>query len=120
MACCVQYGDMGQTIALVRDLMFSSRITATARAAGVEVTVVREPGKLAEASGAGLLIVDLNLEGAIEAAVAWKGATAGGQVVGFVSHVDTQTIQRAREAGIGRVMARGEFVRVLPELLAGG
>jgi hypothetical protein len=112
--------DMSQTIALVRDLMFSSRITATARAAGREVTVVREPAKLAEAGGAGLLIVDLNLEGAIAAAVAWKDATADGQAVGFVSHVDMQTIQQAREAGIDRVMARGEFVRVLPELLGGG
>jgi hypothetical protein len=107
------------TIALVRDLMFSSRITATARAAGREVKVVREPGKLAQADGAGLLIVDLNLEGAIEAAVRWKGGMAG-RVVGFVAHVDTQTIQRAQEAGIDRVMARGEFVRALPELLEGG
>jgi hypothetical protein len=112
--------DMRQTIALVRDLMFSSRIIATARSLGREVKVVREPGKLAEAGGAGLLIVDLNLEGAIEAAVAWKGTTAGGRAVGFVSHVDTQTIQRAREAGIDRVMARGEFVRVLADLLEVG
>jgi hypothetical protein len=107
------------TIALVRDLMFSSRITATARAAGREVKVVREPGKLSAAQTAELLIVDLNLEGAIEAAITWKAAT-GGQVVGFVAHVDAQTIQRARDAGIDRVMARGEFVRVLPELLADG
>jgi hypothetical protein len=108
------------TIALVQDLMFSSRITATARAVGREVRVLREPGQLAEAGGVGLLIVDLNLEGAIEATVAWKGAAAGRRAVGFVAHVDTQTIQRAREAGIDRVMARGEFVRVLADLLEVG
>ena len=54
-------------LALVRDLMFTSKITATARAAGQAIKVVRDPGQLA-AEGA-LLIVDLNLEGALEALV---------------------------------------------------
>jgi hypothetical protein len=104
---------------LVRDLMFMARVTGTARELGVPVKVVRDPAKLSGEAGAqgGRLIVDLNLEGAIEAAAEWKGAT-GGSVAGFVSHVDTETIRRAREAGIDRVMARSQFVQVLPELLS--
>ena len=111
---------MTPVLVLIRDLMFMARVTGTAKELGVPVKVVRDPGKLAaeeaEAGQERRLIVDLNLEGAIEAAAAWKGA-AGGSVVGFVSHVDAETIRRAREAGIDRVMPRSQFVQVLPDLL---
>ena len=99
--------------------MFVSRVTGTAKELGVPIKVVRDPAKLAaeaEAGRGGRLIVDLNLEGAIGAAAAWKGATAG-SVTGFVSHVDSETIRRAREAGIDQVMPRSQFVQALPELL---
>ena len=103
-------------LALVRDLMFSSKIGATARALGVEVKVIRDPAQLAGQAGK-LLLVDLNQPGAIEAASQWRDS-AGGKVVGFVSHVDTDAIQRAREAKLDQVMARSGFVEALPELLA--
>ena len=102
-------------LALVRDLMFASRISAEARAAGTQVRVVRDPALLGEAEGRRLL-VDLNLPGAIEAASGW-GARTGGEVVGFVSHVDAATAAAARQAGVGRVLARSRFVELLPELL---
>jgi hypothetical protein len=118
-----------RVIALVRDLIFASRITATAASVGTRVTLVRDPAKLAGHAGAtdadadanaddALLIVDLNLPGAIESARAWKAAT-GGTATGFVSHVDTATITAARDAGIDRVLARSRFVELLPELLRG-
>ena len=103
-------------LVLVRDLMFASKILGTAQAIGVSVKMVREPLKLAGEAGR-RLIVDLNLEGAIEAAVAWKQARCGGEVVGFVSHVDGETIRKAREAGVDSVMARSEFVRSLEQVL---
>jgi hypothetical protein len=106
-------------LAVVRDLMFVGRITAEARAAGATLTVVRDPAKLADAAPARLLIADLNLAGALDAAAAWRAAT-GGAIVGFVAHTDVETITRARAAGIDRVMARSQFVQVLPGLLAGG
>ena len=108
-------------IALVRDLIFASRITATAADVGTPITLVRDPAKLSEhqtSSPDGLLIVDLNLSAAIDAARAWKAAT-GGTVTGFVSHVDTPTIAAAREAGVDRVLARSRFIELLPELLRG-
>lgn len=105
-------------LALVRDLIFASRITAAGRDAGVDVTLVRDPAQLAGRAGR-RLVVDLNLEGAIEAAAAWMRA-GGGEVVGFVSHVDADTIGRARAAGIANVLARSRFVERLPELLGGG
>ena len=65
-------------LALVRDLLFTSKITATARASGCDVRVVREPHLLSELMGR-LLLVDLNLPGAIAAArrsVGWSGCEA--------------------------------------------
>ena len=103
------------TIALVRDLIFASRIRATAKDLGVDVRMVRDPAHLVAAGGS-RLIVDLNQEGAIEAAQRWKGET-NGTVFGFVSHVDVETVNRARAAGIDQVMARSRFVEVLPDLL---
>ena len=108
--------EAGPVITLVRDLLFASKITATAASVGTSVTLVRDPEKLAGHPGT-RLIVDLNQDGAIDAARVWKGET-GGDVVGFVSHVDTETISRARAAGIDRVLARSRFVELLPELLA--
>jgi hypothetical protein len=99
---------------LCRDLMFLSKVTATARAAGVNVQVVRDPTML-PAMGT-RLFVDLNQDGALEAAAAWKGAT-GGRVVAFVSHVDTQAIARAKEAGLDQVLPRSRFTADLEQLL---
>ncbi len=104
-----------EVLALVRDLLFGSKIAGAAKSAGTAVRIVREPGKLAGVPGR-LLLVDLALPGAIEAAAEWQAA-ARGQVVGFVSHVDAETIGRAKQAGIGRVLSRGQFVQVLGELV---
>lgn len=103
-------------IALVRDLMFVGRITATARAAGVALKTVRDPKQLANET-LDRVIFDLELPGAIEAVSAWKQAGEGRSAVGFVSHVAADLIARARAAGVDEVMARGRFVQVLPELL---
>jgi hypothetical protein len=104
-------------LVLVRDLMFLGRINSTARAVRVPVKVIRDPAKLADEAGR-RLIADLNLDGAIEAAGAWKGST-GGEVIGFVSHTDAATIAGARAAGVERVLARSRFVETLPDLLRG-
>jgi hypothetical protein len=109
-------GKCPPVVVLVRDLMFAGRIGATARAAGVALKLIRDPAALAGSNGR-LLIVDLNQPGALEAAVVWKGASSAA-VVGFVSHVDAETIARARLAGIDRILPRSQFVNVLDELLA--
>lgn len=102
-------------LALVRDMIFASKIAGTARACGVAIKMLRDPAQLASEKG-WRLIVDLNLAGAIEAASAWQGANDG-DVVGFVSHVDAETIERARLAGIEKIMARSQFVKELAQLI---
>jgi hypothetical protein len=100
---------------LCRDLLLGSRITAAAQSAGVSFKVVRDAAKLADQPGE-RLIVDLNQDGAVDAAAAWKQAGAG-EVIGFVSHVDADTIAAARQAGLDQVLARSQFVARLPALV---
>lgn len=102
-------------LALVRDLIFASKISASSRTAEVECRILRDPGALSGQSG-DLLLVDLNEPGAIEAASQWQ-RDSGRSVVGFVSHVDAARIEQARQAGLTRVMARSGFVAALPSLL---
>jgi len=109
---------MAIILALVRDLIFASRITATARAQGVDVRLLRDPAALGAERGS-RLIVDLNQPGALEAAAAWKSAhPAAREVIGFVSHVDADIIAAARAAGIDQVLARSAFATKLPDLLS--
>jgi len=102
-------------LALMRDLLFSSKIVGAGKAAGTPVVVVRDPAKLAGRIGR-RLFVDLTLDGAIEAAVAWHKQTAC-DVVGFAGHVNTEILARAKSAGIPHVMSNGQFVQMLPELV---
>src|SRR5438067_1547363 len=102
-------------LALVRDLLFASKIAAAARARGVPVKIIRDSNMLHQEAGTRLM-VDLNQPGALEAAVQWRLAHAG-KVVGFVSHVDADTVARAKDGGIDQVLSRGQFVQQLDQLL---
>jgi hypothetical protein len=94
------------TLIYVRDLLFSSKVVATARAENVPFKVVRDAPKVLETPAA-RLIVDLNAEGTLDTAIAWH-QRHGGEVIGFVSHVAEEQITLAREAGV-RVMTNGAF-----------
>ncbi len=112
-------------LAAVDDLMFSSRISTTAKAVGTPVQFARShDAVLAAARGTpapALIVLDLNsvklqpLQ--VIAALKADATLAAIPVIGFVSHVDTATIEAARDAGIDRVMARSAFVQQLGELL---
>jgi threonine dehydratase len=112
-------------VAVVDDLMFSSRIREAARAAGAEVTFVRRRADVDAALGAhrpGLVLFDLDRDaldpiGAIRE-IRGTPEFSGVTVVAFGSHVKTERLQAAREAGADRVMARSAFVAELPKLLA--
>ena len=71
-----------------------------------------------------LVILDLNHPRAdplgIVSALQNDAALQGTPTVGFVSHVQTETIEAARAAGVGEVMARSAFTQRLPELLERG
>jgi hypothetical protein len=106
-------------LALVRDLMMGSRVSAAAERLNVPVRLIRDPARLADCAGR-LALVDLNEPGALDAAADWQASDPTRSTIGFVSHVDAATAARARQAGIARVVARSRFVELLPALLQPG
>ena len=114
-------------LAVVDDLMFTSKIRATAKPLGVSVVFARSSeAALAEMRKAApaLVIFDLNnpRTDPLGTVLAMKGdpALASIPTVGFVSHVHTELIETARQAGVNDVMARSMFAERLPQILARG
>jgi hypothetical protein len=99
---------VARILAIAPDLFFASKIDATLRAAGHEVTIGSDAGETA----ADVLIVDLDAAGAD------LGASPGTPRLGFYSHVDADTKRRAEEAGFDLVVPRSRMAREMPELVA--
>ena len=104
---------------LCDDLIFASKVTGTARAAGLTVAVARNLPRfaelLAESAPAGVLL-DLHHEGldlpALLAALRER-CPAMPRVTAFGSHVDAARLKVAREAGCDLVLPRSQFVKLL-------
>ncbi|MFT3787511.1 MAG: hypothetical protein QM770_15300 [Tepidisphaeraceae bacterium] len=103
-------------VLLIRDLLFSSKAVAAAKAKGVAYKVVRDVSKLIDVAG-NRLIADLSQDGALEAALEWKQRTDG-HVTGFLPHVAGDLIARARELGIDRVMSNGAISTQMEDVVA--
>ncbi len=109
-------------LAVVPDMIFSSRISAEARALGRKVQFFRKLEALTAAVNQGegkLLLVDLNCPSP-DPLEAIKLARAGAptcEIVAFFSHVQGELAAHALEAGASKVMPRSRFVQQLPELL---
>ena len=105
--------------------MFTSKIRAAAQHAGVTVAFARSAQSALEqmrSSSPALAIFDLNNPrtdpiGTI-AAMKADETLAAIPTVGYVSHVDAETIASARAAGADEVVARSAFVTQLPDILA--
>ena len=119
--------DRNPTIAIiVDDMFFASKIRAAAEAAGRTVRSIKSREQLdSELNGSAtiLVIVDLNSSrlDPFEAIQSIKSITdlASVPVVSFVSHVQTNLIRRAQEAGCDYVLPRSVFSQMLPEIVAG-
>jgi CheY-like chemotaxis protein len=111
-------------LAVLDDLMFSSKIKTTATQLGIPLTFARSSATaLAEMRKAApsLVIFDLNNPrtdplGIVEAMLADPDLAAI-PTVGYVSHVDTAVINAARQAGVTDVLPRSAFAMQLPEIL---
>ncbi len=118
---------MSRTVlAAVEDLLFRSKISEAARAAGIEVCFPRTGTKLLDKmrqSPPDLLILDLN-SSRFEPLELLRTVKSGEDtrevpVIGFLSHMQGDLALAAREAGCDRVMARSAFVQDLPKIIAG-
>ena len=106
------------------DLIFASKIAATARAKGFAVVSARSgQAALIAATQAppNAVIVDLNnpglkigelIEGLREACPAMP------RLIAYGSHVDAESLKAAKQAGCDHVMARSQFVKQLETHLA--
>lgn len=105
--------------------MFTSKIRSAATHAGATVAFARSSqGALEQmrAQAPSLVILDLNNPrtdplGTL-AAMKADAALASIPTLGYVSHVDTATIDAARAAGVGEVMARSAFTNGLADILS--
>jgi len=109
--------------AIVADLMFGSKVAATARAHGVEHRGARSLAGLREASGEpALVVVDLEAElpdgDPLDAIAEALRRTPTPKVVAFAGHLLTDRLEAARRAGAHEVLSRGGFASGLERLMA--
>jgi CheY-like chemotaxis protein len=109
-------------IAVLDDLFFQVKIADAAKRAGMELAVVKTEEALMQRleHKPALLIVDLNCRSidTVQLVAALKaGPHRELPVVGYVSHVQTDLIELARNAGCDTVIARSAFSSNLPQIL---
>jgi hypothetical protein len=100
---------MARVVAIAIDLMLGSKVEATLRAAGHEVTLAPSLQE-APLDAVDLLVADLEVENP-EALVG-----LGVPVLGYYSHVDVETKAVAEAAGVDLVVPRSRMARELPQL----
>jgi len=112
-------------VLLTADLMQSSQIAGAASRIGKPLRVFRSPDALwaaLEAEPAGLVIVDLALPALdIPGLIAHLRALPNGapRTLAYGSHVHTERLATARDAGCDQVVSRGQFHAQMDQLLAG-
>lgn len=112
-------------VCVIDDLLFSIKISTAAKAIGADVYFERTPGMAfarVKEKQPSLVILDLN-SGRLDplrviAQLKSDAETSGIRTLGFVSHVDTETIAAARQAGADEVLARSAFANRLGEILS--
>lgn len=110
-------------LAVVDDLLFSSKIRAVAAHAGEAVMFVRNPAGVKTACAEHqprLVLIDLDRDtlNPIETISNLRSMPAPvPRIVAFGAHVNVDRLRAAREAGADQVMARSAFVAALPALL---
>jgi DNA-binding NarL/FixJ family response regulator len=110
---------MARAVVLSADLLFGSRVQESLRAAGHEVELVGGAAGLeSRLVGCDVLVVDLTDErlGGVEA-VGALGETRP-RTLGFYSHVDVETRERAQQAGFDLVVPRSRMAREGGELVS--
>ena len=113
----------GMILVCVEDLIFLSKILESAKRLGLATKTLAPPAVVQEVrqNPNSQVILDLNHRtgAAVDLVKSLKNdpATRHATILGFVSHVHADLIERAREAGCDRVVARSAFSGKLPQLL---
>jgi CheY-like chemotaxis protein len=115
---------MSTILAVLDDLMFSSKIRAAAGPIGAPVTFARSGAAALEQmrkTPPSLVIFDLNSTraDALATVAAMKAdpALAGVKTLGFASHTQVEVLRAARAAGLDEVLTRGTFASRVADIL---
>jgi hypothetical protein len=113
---------MSRVVFVSEDILFWSRVTGLARAAGVEAVRISDEAGMERVFGEGgvtRVIADLGCRGVDLSAWAarWKTADPAPELVAFGSHVNEAALAAARAAGYDRVMPNSRLNRELPDLV---
>lgn len=112
---------MSVVLVAIADLLFASKVGATARSLGLPYERASRKAALADEvarTGARRVLVDLGgVPDAIDAVSAVRQQHPSVEVVGYCSHTLVPLMERARAAGCQRVLSQGELAQQLPELL---
>jgi DNA-binding NarL/FixJ family response regulator len=111
-----------RVLCVCSDMIFAARITGLARAAGCDLTLIRDPRAVepALAEPAATVIVDLNAAGDDPVNLIRRilDRDHPPQVVAYLSHVQADLAAAARAAGASEVLARSAVQDRLPRILA--
>lgn len=115
---------MSDILLLCDDLIFTSRVAATARAHGLALRSAKSSQELSifcEQSAPACVIIDLNLPGLDidQLAHALGQLQPRPTLVGYGSHVDAASLNQARAAGLDVVWPRSKFAEELETALPG-
>jgi hypothetical protein len=99
---------VARILALVEELMLASRVEGALRAAGHEVTLASPPGP---DQAFDLIVCDLDVTDPETLSARPEPA------IGFYSHVDVETRERAVASGMDLVIPRSRMSRELPKLV---
>jgi len=112
---------MGRVVALMDDIFFQMKVAETAKHLGIEFKVATNTDALLSLlePRPQLVIVDLNAHSQpIDAIVRLRAASKDLRVVAFLSHVQRELAEQARNAGCDEVMPRSSFTQNLAEILS--
>ena len=113
-------------IAAVDDMFFAARIRGTAEQLGIEADFPKSADAIldeARRDAPALVVIDLHVKLCDPFALAERfkqdASLRARPIVAFFSHVQTELMHRAQQAGIDYVMPRSAFTKKLPEILRG-
>jgi DNA-binding NarL/FixJ family response regulator len=112
---------MGRVVALMDDIFFQMKVAETAKHLGIEFKVATNTDALLGLlePRPQLVIIDLNARSQpIDAIVKLRAASKDTRIVAFLSHVQRELAEQARNAGCDEVMPRSSFTQNLAEILS--
>jgi CheY-like chemotaxis protein len=112
-----------KVLAVVEDLFFSAKINESAKHAGIAIEFVKSEKDAIERAKASpaLIIIDLNCHSIdplkLVRTLKSDEETKRINLIGYLSHVQTELKLKAQQAGCDIVMPRSAFSQNLPQIL---